>query len=131
MINIKEYNAILSLASDKRMRYLIKRVADTQVIYSLGYDNFDLEIFEVKGRKYIPLWPYPEFVEGYKKEVPDLEDLLPLKIDIYEFEKSYRDSFKKNNVEFFDVFPINELTANIIGVDAFFDILNEELSEYY
>lgn len=129
-MNKYELNAVLKISNDKRFKYFINKVADNGFLYGLGYENGDLETFDVKGRIYVPLWSHSEFAVSYMKEVQNLDDLNIIKIDISTFEKEYQKGFDKNNVEFFDVFPINKLTANIVKITLLYEMLQDEIDRF-
>lgn len=129
-MNEKEFKAVIRIPNEKRLKYFISKVGDSEFIYSLADKNDGLEIFNVEGRNYIPIWSDYSFVDHYKKIIGNLDDLKIIKISIYDIDDIYGEAFNKHNVEFFDIFPVNELTANIMKIDSFYSLLNEELNKY-
>ncbi|MDD5184091.1 MAG: DUF2750 domain-containing protein [Paludibacter sp.] len=127
VVNPKEIESVTSLVPIERYRYFLKKVADSEELYLLEYENGEYATSELDGNILIPLWSAKEFAElcrinGWGKcnikeiSLENFEDEL---IDIIT-ESSY----------LINVFPVFEKTGFIVDVDEFALDLSDELKNY-
>jgi hypothetical protein len=60
-INPKEIEKVSSLVAFERYQYFIKRVADSEKLYTLNSKKSDWARSNIKGFKLYPLWPFEEY----------------------------------------------------------------------
>lgn len=123
----EELENILRLAPFERYKYSIKRIADSQILYSLKEGNEDWAISEAANHKLFSIWSAEEYaalnVEGewsnYGVAGIDLDDFLNTIIPLI-IENNY----------LINVFSINNQTGFVLNVEEFMRDLNEELEKY-
>ena len=114
--NKNEITNVLKLSANKRYEYFIKKVVDTENIWSLRESEGWALIGDDKGNTYMPLWPLQAFAslcatkdwEGYKTEL----------IDINYFLEEFIYTLKDNNI-----LPCIFLTLEDRGICPFYDDL--------
>ena len=62
-ITEKEIKAVSALAPYERYKYFIKRIVDTELMYSLKSHDGNWAISKVEASKLFPLWSAREFAE--------------------------------------------------------------------
>ena len=63
-INAEEIKAVANLEPLKRYKYLIKKIADNEVFYTLLNSENDYAISELENHFLIPFWSAKEFAES-------------------------------------------------------------------
>jgi hypothetical protein len=58
----REFEAVLSLLSQRRYAYLLKRVVDWERIWSLGTEEDWALSSDDEGQELAPVWPHERFV---------------------------------------------------------------------
>lgn len=127
MIKITDKEAVSSLLPFERYKYFIKRVADTELMYSLKSPEGNWAISEVEAAKLFPLWSASEFAEqcsvsgwvGFKVE----------KIDMDAFEEELLD-FIHSQGYFLNIFPVGDNTGFVVDIVEFAKDLSEEMKNY-
>lgn len=123
----KEVESVSSLEPFKRYQYFIKRVADSEKLYSLQNKEGNWAISELEGQSLFPFWSAKEFAEnctmdgweGYSvKEVP-MDDFEEELISLIEY-----------NDYLLNIFPVAEKTGFVVNLDEFVRDLTEEMGKY-
>lgn len=76
----KEVEAVTALGSDSRYRYFIKRVADTETVWSLWGGNSWLFYRASDGRQFFPLWPAKEYADLCCTDFWESAESQPIKL---------------------------------------------------
>ncbi len=126
-ITEKEKETVSSLPPFERYKYFIKRVADTELMYSLKSPEGNWAISEVETSKLFPLWSAREFAEqcltsgwaGFEIE----------EIDINVFEDELLD-FIHFQGYLLNVFPVGLHTGFVVNISEFAKDLSEEMKNY-
>lgn len=129
MISQTELKAIVKLDPIKRYKYFLKRIADSESMFSLGEDE-NPWILSYNNEQALVLWPFEEFVGYYKSKRKDFDDSKPIKISIYELDNKEVAKLKDNGINTVDIFPIDENCGHLIKIDDFILDLNRELENY-
>ena len=58
-----EINKVLSTDADTRLTYLVKRVADWEVIWTLKDKTGFVLLGDKAGVQYVPVWPFAEYAQ--------------------------------------------------------------------
>jgi len=123
----KEIEAVSALAPYERYKYFIKRVADTELIYSLKSPDGNWAISEVEASKLFPLWSAKEFAEQSKAS-----GWLGFQVEEITLE-----TFEDELLEFvhlhgylLDVFAVRQNTGFVVDIVEFAKDLSEEMKNY-
>ena len=60
----KEYETVLTLPGEERYAYLVKRVADWELVWSLADDDDWALAADGEGHELVPVWPHERFATG-------------------------------------------------------------------
>lgn len=123
----KEVDSVSALEPFKRYQYFVKRVSDSEKMYSLQSQEANWAISEVEGHKLFPLWSAKEFAElclidgweGYTIKEISLDDFEDEIISIIEAENYL-----------LNVFSVGPKTGFVITLDEFIRDLSEEMKKY-
>jgi len=127
-IGSEELEAVIKLEPFKRYKYFIKRVADSQYLFSVGNDN-ELELIQVEDRLVVSLWSHREYVNYCKEQSSLVSDSLMVKLSIYDFVEDYSDALKEENA-ILSIFPIDDYTGFTVTIGEFIRDMNKELAKY-
>jgi hypothetical protein len=126
-ITEKEIEAVSALTPYERYKYFIKRVADTELMYSLKSPDGNWAISEVEGSKLFPLWSANEFAEQCK-----LSGWLGFYIEEITLE-----TFEDELLEFvhsqgylLNIFAVGQNTGFVVDILEFAKDLSEEMKNY-
>ena len=126
-INAEEIKAVANLEPLKRYKYLIKKVADNEVFYTLLNSENDYAISELENHFLIPFWSAKEFAESCLIENWKTYKITEITLD--DFEEKIIDFLNENNY-LMNIFPIENKTGFIVDVNEFVRDLNDELENY-
>jgi hypothetical protein len=126
-IDQKEIESVCSLEPFKRYKYFIKRVADSEYVYSLETSEGNWASSTVKDYTLYPVWSAREFAlncainqwSGFNVIETSLEDFMEIRL--LEVEK---DGLLLN------VFPVPTRTGFVVKIDEFLRDIREELQNY-
>lgn len=126
-IHVKEIERVLSLEPFNRYQYFMKKVADSEVMYTLQSNNGELAISYIDGEILLPLWTSIEFAEICK-----VNEWL-----YFECKEISLDYFENELIEFIaevnyllNVFPISDKTGFVVNLEEFATDLSNELKQY-
>ncbi|MBO9674161.1 MAG: DUF2750 domain-containing protein [Sphingobacteriaceae bacterium] len=126
-INENEIKKVSSLEPFKRYNYFLKKIADSEKIYTLGNDEGEWALSTVKEYSLYPLWSASEFalkccIDGWSKfrvmEVP-LEHFIDVTLV-----KIVEENLLLN------VFPVGNTTGFVVNPKEFLRDIKEELENY-
>lgn len=127
-ISPKEIKALMSCNPDVRYQYTIKRIADTETLWTLGVDNQTFAI-QKSGEDYLlPIWSSKEFAIIFGSTFMKEYNCFPISLD--NFEESIIDIICENGY-LLNVFPTQtEEIGKVVGINSFSEDLSAALSEY-
>lgn len=127
-ITSKEIEAVSQLEAFKRYEYFIKRVADSEKIYTLIDDNGDLAVADVDDSTVISFWSASEFAEN--NAVDEWSSFSVKEISLEEFEEEIIDVIEKNNW-LINVFSAKDKSGFVVDINEFAKDLSIELQKYH
>lgn len=127
-ISPKEIETLMSCNLDVRYQYTIKRIADTETMWTLGMDNQTFAI-QKSGEDYLlPIWSSKEFAIIFGSTFMKEYNCFPISLD--NFEESIIDIICENGY-LLNVFPTQtEEIGKVVGINSFSEDLSAALSEY-
>lgn len=123
----KEIEAVSSLAALERYKYFIKRVADTEMMYSLKSVDGNWAISEVDNSRLFPLWSAGEFAD--KCKLSGWSGFMSVEINMEYFEEELLEFIHLNGM-LLNIFPVGENTGYVVDILEFAKDLNEEMEKY-
>lgn len=126
-ITDKEIEAVSSLAPFERYKYFIKRVADTELMYSIKSPEGNWAISEVETFKLFPLWSAREFAEQCLSSGWTGFEIEEIEMDIFEDELL---DFIHSQGYLLNVFPVGQHTGFVVDINEFVKDLSEEMKNY-
>lgn len=127
-ISPKEIKTLMSCNPDVRYKYTIKRIADTETLWTLGVNNQTFAI-QKSGEDYLlPIWSSKEFAIIFGSTFMKEYSCVPISLD--NFEESIIDIICENGY-LLNVFPTQtEEIGKVVGINSFSEDLSAALSEY-
>lgn len=127
-ISPKEIETLMSCNPDVRYQYTIKRIADTETLWTLGVDNQTFAI-QKSGEDYLlPIWSSKEFAIIFGSTFMKEYNCFPISLD--NFEERIIDIICENGY-LLNVFPTQtEEIGKVVGINSFSEDLSAALSEY-
>ena len=127
-ISPKEIETLMSCNPVVRYQYTIKRIADTETLWTLGVDNQTFAI-QKSGEDYLlPIWSSKEFAIIFGSTFMKEYNCFPISLD--NFEESIIDIICENGY-LLNVFPTQtEEIGKVVGINSFSEDLSAALSEY-
>lgn len=127
-ISPKEIETLMSCNPDVRYQYTIKRIADTETLWTLGVDNQTFAI-QKSGEDYLlPIWSSKEFAITFGSTFMKEYRCIPISLD--NFEENIIDIICENGY-LLNVFPTQtEEIGKVVGINSFSEDLSAALSEY-
>ena len=127
-ISPKEIETLMSCNPDVRYQYTIKRIADTETLWTLGVNNQTFAI-QKSGEDYLlPIWSSKEFAITFGSTFMKEYRCIPISLD--NFEENIIDIICENGY-LLNVFPTKtEEIGKVVGINSFSEDLSAALSEY-
>ena len=127
-ISPKEIEALMSCNLDVRYQYTIKRIADTETMWTLGMDNQTFAIQKSGEDSLLPIWSSKEFAITFGSTFMKEYRCIPISLD--NFEENIIDIICENGY-LLNVFPTQtEEIGKVVGINSFSEDLSAALSEY-
>lgn len=127
-ISPKEIETLMSYNPDVRYQYTIKRIADTETLWTLGVDNQAFAIQKNGEDHLLPIWSSKEFAIIFGSTFMKEYNCFPISLD--NFEESIIDIICENGY-LLNVFPTQtEEIGKVVGINSFSEDLSAALSEY-
>ena len=76
-LSLKEIESVISLNTEKRYLYTLKRIADFEIMWTI--DFFHTRNFNIINTKSIPIWPFKEYAGLYSDEI----SFIPITLDVF------------------------------------------------
>jgi len=122
----KEREAVLKLEPFKRYTYSIKRIADTETVYSLRHKDGTWALAELDNRTLLSIWPHADFAQSAVAE--EWEGYGICEIPLEEFTDAILPSF--DPALLINVFSIADKSGFVVDQQELLRDLKEELSNY-
>ena len=127
-ISPEEIKALTTCPPDVRYQYTIKRIADTETMWTLGIDNQTFAIQKIKEDCLLPIWSSKEFAILFGSTFMKEYSCIPISLD--NFEDNIIDIICENGY-LLNIFPTQiEKIGKVVGINRFSEDLSEVLSEY-
>ena len=126
-ISKQEFEAVCKLEPFDRYQYCIKRIADSELMFSLVYLDDEFALAEVDGEAFISIWSANEFAKvNIVDEWSDCT-VKEFSLDVFETEiiKQVQDKGWLINV-----FGLNGKSGFVVTLSEFLRDLNAELEKY-
>ncbi|WP_316834924.1 DUF2750 domain-containing protein [Pedobacter nutrimenti] len=126
MITKEEVASVSQLDAFARYKYFIKRVADSETIYSLSKNN-ELALAEIDGMKLVSIWSAPEFAK--ECAVNEWTDYSVIKLSLDDFKEEVGILISEN-AYLINVFSIKDKTGFVVKWEELWRDIDDELDEY-
>ena len=126
-INAKQIESIKKLIINKRYEHLIKKIADTEELWTIKMDGWFLLFGDDGGNEYIPIWPHPEYIKDFQTE--EWRKSFPEKINLEDWLEKWIPGMIKDKKRI-AVFPVIDQKYNIISPEEFEKDIRNELEQY-
>lgn len=127
ILSEKEISSVLRLIPLDRYKYFLKRVADTERMYTLVSGNNEYALSEVENNYLFSVWPFKEYT--LLSAVGEWEDYQVKEITLEEFEDEVIDLIEQNNY-LINVFSVDSKAGFVVNLMEFARDLSEELKKY-
>lgn len=118
----------MSCNPDVRYQYTIKRIADTETLWTIGVDNQTFAIQKSGEDCLLPIWSSKEFAITFGSTFMKEYRCIPISLD--NFEENIIDIICENGY-LLNVFPTQtEEIGKVVGINSFSEDLSAALSEY-
>jgi hypothetical protein len=124
----EEKNALIKQNPKVRYQYFIKRIADSEELFSVGDDD-GLDMIVLKDREAILLWSHIEYVESFKEKNKEFNESRIVAMSIYDFKEEYIEFIEQENL-LLNIFPIDDYSGFVVTMSEFLRDLEMELSKY-
>ena len=127
-ISIEELKALINCKSEIRYQYTLKRIADTECMWSIIGSNNSFAIQDYEGKRLLPIWSSKEYAQAFC--VNDRAKFKCCAISLDKFEESIID-FICNERLLINVFPTEkDPFGKIVGLNKFAEDLSIILEDY-
>lgn len=123
----QEITAMASAAAKQRYEYFIKRVCDSQCLWSLYFDGW-AAMEDSSGRGMLPLWPHEDYAKLFATE--SWASYAPKKIELAAFLEELIPSMRNDGIQP-GVFPVVSGRGIEVSLDDLEANLRYELHERY
>lgn len=127
-ITNKEVESVSMLDSLERYKYFIKRVADTEMMYTLVDAEGDFALDDVDNNTLLSLWPASEFAVLCATDIWSSFSIKELTLE--EFEDELIDKIEENKW-LLNVFSVGTKSGFVVDINEFAKDLSEELKKYH
>ena len=126
-LHSKEIERVSNLEPFERYKYFLKRVADSESLYTLKSDNGNYVISEIDDNRLFPMWSAREYAELCKEN--GWSDCIVEELTLHDLEEEIFDLIASERY-LINVFPTQEKTGFIVDLDEFARDLSDELKHY-
>ena len=128
IISGKEFNALIKSQPNVRYQYAIKRIADTETMWSIVDNNGAFFIQSYGNERLLPIWSSKEYAHAFC--VKDWYNYKIKAISLDTFENSIIDFICKEGLSI-NVFPTGqEVLGKVVGLNQFAEDLSHALEDY-
>ncbi|MEB4759083.1 DUF2750 domain-containing protein [Chryseobacterium indologenes] len=126
-MNQKEIDNVILLEPSERYKYVIKKIADWEVFYTLVDKEGGYVLSEIEGKTLFPIWSAEEFAKLCM--ISGWQDTRIKKLDLDDLENEIIDFIADSNY-LINVFPVYDRTGFVVSLTEFSKDLSEELKNY-
>lgn len=127
-VSVKEFESLNRCDRNIRYKYVMKRIADTETIWTLAKNESTVGILIYEGQGLFPMWSSREFGEAFCQDMDPNYICLPLSLD--DFVEYFIDFICEEDL-LINIFPTtNEPIGKIVDINEFAEYLNKELEAY-
>ena len=127
-VSKEEVDALIKCPSDVRYQYSLKRIADTEVMWSVADEEESCIIQTHDNQRLLPIWPFKEYAQVYGVDKTKEYKYIPIILDINV--DSFIDLIAQEKL-LINVFPTEkEPLGKIVGLNTFAEDLSVLLSDY-
>jgi hypothetical protein len=123
----KEYEAVIQMAAPARYEYLIKKVAENEVVWSLASDDGWVVCGDDEEHECFPVWPHSRYAEAYADD--SWANTSPQTIDLSDWLEKWLPGLEKDN-RYVAAFPTTVLKAPVVAPSRMKSDLLRELENY-
>ncbi|KIC92616.1 DUF2750 domain-containing protein [Flavihumibacter solisilvae] len=123
----KEIESVSKLEPFERYKYFIKRVADTEVMYTLVDESGEFVLAELGDNVLLSLWSASEFAALCM--IDKWSGLTVKEISLGEFDEEIIDEAVEGNW-LLNIFSVGVKSGFVVNLDEFTRDLSEELKRY-
>lgn len=128
IISEKEFNALIKSQPDVRYQYALKRIADTETMWSIVDNNGAFVIHSYGNERLLPIWSSKEYAHAFCVKYWSNCKIKAISLDT--FENSIIDFICKEGLSI-NVFPTGqEVLGKVVGLNQFAEDLSHELEDY-
>ncbi len=127
-VSNEEFKALNCCDKEVRYKYVMKRIADTETLWTMAIDAKAIGIQIYEWKKLFAVWSSKEYGMAFCEKVNADVSCLPITLD--DFEEYFID-FICNEDLFMNVFPtIDEPIGKVVDINEFAERLGKELEDY-
>ena len=128
MISNEEFEALTKCRPEVRYQYTLKRIADTETMWSIVRDKSSFAIQSFGKERLLPIWSSKEYAQAFC--INDNADCESIAITLDSFEESVIDYICKEEL-LLNIFPtVQESLGKIVGLNTFTEDLSDILEDY-
>ena len=128
IISEKEFNALIKSQPDVRYQYALKRIADTETMWSIVDSNGAFLIQSYANERLLPIWSSKEYAHAFCVRGWSNYKIKAISLDT--FENSIIDFICKEGLSI-NVFPTGqEVLGKVVGLNQFAEDLSHALEDY-
>ncbi len=127
-VSEEEFNALNRRDKEVRYNYVMKRIADTETLWTMLIDEKTIAVLVHDEKKLFSVWSSKEYGLALCKNLNTEYKCLPISLD--EFVEYFIDFICEEDL-LMNVFPtINEPLGKVVTINEFSERLGKELEDY-
>ena len=126
-ISSEQYAALISAEGPKRLKHLVTRAADGELLWGLRDESGWVSLADDSDAPGFPIWPHPDYAQDCA--MGSWAGCQPTKIDVHEFVDDWLPDMSMQGVSI-AVFPTPEMSGVWISPGELKLRLEEELDKY-
>lgn len=123
----KEIASVSALGPSQRYQYFIKRVSDTEALWSLGAEDGWVLQAGPGGIELVPVWPHSSYAAACATD--EWSGNVPMEIGLDEWMEKWLPGIARDERQV-SVFPVPGSQTAIVDADTLREDLEEELLKY-
>lgn len=128
VVSKEEFKALTKCRTEVRYQYALKRIADTETMWSIVGDKSPFAIQSFGKERLLPVWSSKEYAQAFC--INDYADCESIAITLDSFEESVIDYICKEGL-LLNIFPtVQEPLGKIVGLNTFAEDLSKFLEDY-
>lgn len=124
----KEIAALYKLDAYERYKYFIKRVADSELLYTLVDGSGEFVLADIESKTVFSVWCAAEF--ALLNATGKWFDFTVREVTLEEFQENIVDKIENERC-LINVFSLNEKSGFVVDIDELARDLSEELKKYH